>query len=71
MPTPKPLFAIYDGYHAVRFRGAEAWMLWDDGAWHEMNPADAQHKAALLTEHAYRRVFGPVPPLPDTAFRSR
>jgi hypothetical protein len=72
MPTPKPLYAIYD-FHAVRFVSGrpEAWELWDGGEWHEMDSAVAHHRAGLLTEQQYHRIFGhDLPPLPDAAFRS-
>ena len=64
MPTPK--YGSYDGY-ATRFVDAEAWAL-VNGTWREMNPADAVFEAALLTEQAYLRNFGDVPPLPSAAF---
>jgi hypothetical protein len=71
---PKPLFAIYD-FNAVRFISGrpEAWEFWG-GEWHKMDSAVAHHRAGLLTEQAYMRMFGPgsrqpVPPLPDHAFR--
>jgi hypothetical protein len=69
MPKPKPLYAIYD-FHAVRFVSGrpEAWELWDDGEWHEMDSAVAHHRAGLLSEQAYHKVFSDVPPLPPAAF---
>jgi hypothetical protein len=62
-------FGSYDG-QAVRFVDDEAWLLWDDGRWHEMNPADAVFEAALLSEPTFRKTFGDVPALPSAAFNA-
>ena len=63
-----------DGF-AVRFRDHEAWACYADGTWREISPTELVYNVAVLTEANYMRMFGPasrrpVPPLPNTAFRS-
>jgi hypothetical protein len=62
-----PSFGSEDGI-AVRFTHDEAWGCFK-GEWREWSVTDAVCKAALLTEAAYRKRFGDLPPLPAHAFR--
>ena len=63
----KPEYGSYDG-HAVRYTDDEAWLLVDGKKWVQIEPVFAVIHADRLTKQAYLRTFGPVPPLPKTAF---
>jgi hypothetical protein len=61
-------YATLDGY-PVRLTDTEAWEC-VNGNWQKLDTADAHHKAALLTEEQYARMFPQLPGLPTTAFQS-
>jgi hypothetical protein len=67
--TGAPKYGSLEG-NPVRWLGWEAWELGRDGTWHEINAADAATKARVMTEQEYHGHFGPLPPLPVTAFPS-
>jgi hypothetical protein len=61
----------WDDGGAVVFTYREAW--WCDrfiGKWQKMSVTEAVCKAGVLTEEAFHREFGSLPPLPDAAFCS-
>jgi hypothetical protein len=55
------------GGHPARYDDREAWVLDANGAWYETHPVFVRYRASL-TKEAYRKAFGDVPPLPDSAF---
>jgi hypothetical protein len=59
----------WDDGGAVVFNLYEAWWCYD-GEWKPMSVTEAVCKAGVLTEEAFHREFGSLPPLPDAAFRS-
>ena len=54
---------------AVVFNLHEAWWCYD-GEWKPMSVTEAVYRAGVMSEEAFHREFGSVPPLPDAAFRS-
>ena len=66
MPKPKIEYGCWDDC-AVRYTHDEAWVL-VNGQWRQIEPVFARIKAKRLTKQAYFDAFGPVPPLPKTAF---
>lgn len=53
---------------AVRFTNQEAWWF-VGGRWKELNSADANHKASLMTEESFNKMFPGLPVLPGEAFK--
>jgi hypothetical protein len=69
MPTSiKPEYSRWDDC-AVRYTDDEARVL-VNGKWRQIEPVFACIKAKRLTKQVYFDAFGPVPPLPKTAFHS-
>jgi hypothetical protein len=75
MPTPVK-YGIYDGFAARLTSSGEIWVCFN-GTWcMPSRPMQVYcYECGLLTERDYLRMFGPasrrpVPPLPNTAFRS-
>lgn len=56
-------------HEAVRFTDNEAWQF-INGEWKEINSADARHKATLLSEDVFNKMFADVPALPAAAFKT-
>jgi hypothetical protein len=47
----------------IRYTAREAW-VYAEGKWHEMNSADAVHKARVLSATDFHKLFGQLPNLP-------
>ena len=48
---------------------AEAWVF-SGGKWSWANPIDVGHNGRVLSPDEFGKRFGPLPPLPKTAFHS-
>ena len=65
-PSPaemkKPYYCDYAGVPTI-VGETRAWSF-VEGAWKEVNHAEAYTKARLIGEHEFRHLFGELPPLP-------
>lgn len=64
-----PKFGSYDGF-PVRWLGWEAWIYDRSNVWRETNAGDVAAQGNLLSEREFHQIFGPLPPLPPSAFHS-
>ena len=65
--TSQLIWADWEG-QAVVMNDWHAWVL-ADGRWHEVDRAEAGHKAAVISRQLCAQMFGPLPQLPKAAFR--
>ena len=63
----KPYYCNYAGVPTI-VGDTRAWSF-VDGAWREINRADAYAKAQLVGELEFKRLFGDLPPLPTPSPR--
>jgi hypothetical protein len=53
----------------IRYNDKEAWVF-GNGVWKQIDVADAHHKAVILGEASFNKVYPDLPALPITAFQS-
>jgi hypothetical protein len=60
-------YALFEG-NPCRLSDGEAWTF-VDGVWREIHPAEPSHKAGLMSEATFNKLFSDLPPLPEGAFK--
>jgi hypothetical protein len=63
-----PKYAKLNDYPVI-FDDDEAWEC-IGGEWKPLEPAEAHHKAGILTKEQFNAHFGELPALPSAAFQS-